>query len=72
MLARLHQYNWHRCHASLGYRPPISRITIPLKNVLGLHTWKGLGYAGVQLIGDCDHLVASSQCACAGTIKVST
>ena len=32
----LHQYNWHRPHASLGYRPPISRI--PLNNVLGLHT----------------------------------
>lgn len=32
----LHQYNWHRIHASLGYKPPISRI--PLNNVLGLHT----------------------------------
>ena len=32
----LHQYNWHRPHASLGYKPPISRI--PLNNVLGLHT----------------------------------
>lgn len=32
----LHQYNWHRPHASLGYRPPISRI--PLNNVLGLHS----------------------------------
>lgn len=31
----LHQYNWHRPHASLGYKPPISRI--PLNNVLGLH-----------------------------------
>ena len=31
----LHHYNWHRPHASLGYRPPISRI--PLNNVLGLH-----------------------------------
>jgi transposase InsO family protein len=32
----LHQYNWHRPHASLGYKPPISRL--PLNNVLGLHT----------------------------------
>ena len=32
----LHQYNWHRPHASLGYKPPISRI--PLNNVLGLHS----------------------------------
>ena len=32
----LHHYNWHRPHASLGYRPPISRI--PMNNVLDLHT----------------------------------
>lgn len=32
----LHHYNWHRPHASLGYKPPISRI--PLNNVLGLHS----------------------------------
>ena len=32
----LHHYNWHRLHASLGYKPPISRI--PLNNVLGLHS----------------------------------
>ena len=31
----LHHYNWHRLHASLGYKPPITRI--PLNNVLGLH-----------------------------------
>ena len=31
----LHHYNWHRPHASLGYKPPISRI--PLNNVLDLH-----------------------------------
>lgn len=31
----LHHYNWHRLHASLGYKPPISRL--PLNNVLGLH-----------------------------------
>lgn len=34
----LHQYNWHRPHASLGYQPPISRIQLPLNNVLGLHS----------------------------------
>ena len=32
----LHSYNWHRPHASLGYKPPISRI--PLNNVLALHS----------------------------------
>ncbi|WP_296247732.1 IS481 family transposase [uncultured Stenotrophomonas sp.] len=32
----LHHYNWHRPHASLGYKPPISRI--PLNNMLGLHS----------------------------------
>lgn len=31
----LHHYNWHRPHASLGYKPPISRI--PLNNVVALH-----------------------------------
>lgn len=34
----LHHYNWHRPHASLGYRPPISRIPLPMNNVLGLHS----------------------------------
>ena len=34
----LHQYNWHRRHASLGYLPPITRIPLALNNVLGLHT----------------------------------
>ena len=34
----LHQYNWHRLHASLGYRPPISRIPLHVNNVLGLHS----------------------------------
>ncbi len=33
----LHEYNWHRLHASLGYRPPITRIPLALNNVLGLH-----------------------------------
>lgn len=33
----LHQYNWHRPHASLGYRPPISRAPIIANNLVGLH-----------------------------------
>ncbi|KAF1685417.1 IS481 family transposase [Pseudoxanthomonas broegbernensis] len=36
--AWLHRYNWHRPHASLGYKPPISRLHLPLNNVMGLHT----------------------------------
>ena len=32
----LHHYNWHRPHAAVGYRPPITRL--PLNNVVGLHT----------------------------------
>lgn len=32
----LHQYNWHRPHASLGYQPPISRLL--LNNVMALHS----------------------------------
>lgn len=34
----LHQYNWHRPHASLHYKPPISRLDIPVNNVVGLHS----------------------------------
>jgi transposase InsO family protein len=34
----LHRYNWHRPHASLGYRPPISRLGLSLNNVSALHT----------------------------------
>ena len=34
----LHQYNWHRPHASLGYLPPTSRLNADLNNVLGLHS----------------------------------
>jgi transposase InsO family protein len=32
----LHQYNWHRPHASLKYLPPISRLPIA-NNLVGLH-----------------------------------
>jgi transposase InsO family protein len=33
----LHQYNWHRPHASLGLSPPISRAGIEQNNLLRLH-----------------------------------
>lgn len=32
----LHQYNWHRPHASLGYLPPISRLK-SMNNLVNLH-----------------------------------
>lgn len=34
----LHQYNWHRPHASLGLSPPISRSALDRNNLLRLHT----------------------------------
>lgn len=34
----LHQYNWHRPHASLGLSPPISRSGLPRNNLLRLHS----------------------------------
>lgn len=33
----LHYYNWHRPHASLGYKPPVSRLP-KLNNLVALHT----------------------------------
>lgn len=33
----LHEYNWHRRHASLGYKPPITRIPDVVNNLLALH-----------------------------------
>jgi transposase InsO family protein len=33
----LHRYNWHRPHASLAYRPPVSRLGLSLNNLSGLH-----------------------------------
>ncbi len=33
----LHRYNWHRPHASLGYLPPISRLSF-VNNLLALHS----------------------------------
>lgn len=34
----LHDYNWHRLHASLNHQPPISRLGLSVNNVVGLHT----------------------------------
>ncbi len=34
----LHQYNWHRPHASLGYQPPISRSGLSVNNLMSYHT----------------------------------
>ncbi|MFP5357044.1 MAG: IS481 family transposase [Gammaproteobacteria bacterium] len=34
----LHQYNWHRPHASLGYQPPVSTLNLHLNNLVGLHS----------------------------------
>ncbi|ATJ81936.1 IS481 family transposase [Halomonas beimenensis] len=36
--AWLHQYNWHRPHASLNYQPPISRLGLSVNNLVGLHS----------------------------------
>ncbi len=38
LLPWLHHYNWHRPHASLDYKPPISHAPLPLNNVRGLHS----------------------------------
>ncbi len=34
----LHRYNWHRPHASLGGKPPISRLPLTGNNLLTLHS----------------------------------
>jgi len=34
----LHNYNWHRPHHSLKLKAPISRLRLPLNNLLSLHT----------------------------------
>jgi transposase InsO family protein len=34
----IHQYNWHRPHASLGLSPPISRSGLDVNNLLSLHS----------------------------------
>lgn len=33
----LHQYNWHRPHASLHYQPPVSTLGLSVNNLVGLH-----------------------------------
>jgi transposase InsO family protein len=33
-----HRYNWHRPHASIGSKPPITRLGLPGNNLLRLHT----------------------------------
>ncbi|WP_251310134.1 integrase core domain-containing protein, partial [Halomonas sp. NCCP-2165] len=37
LLVWLHQYNWHRPHASLDYHPPVSRLGLSVNNLVGLH-----------------------------------
>jgi transposase InsO family protein len=34
----IHRYNWHRPHASLANKTPISRLRLPRDNLLRLHT----------------------------------
>ena len=34
----LHRYNWHRPHASIGSKPPISRLGLTGNNLLRLHS----------------------------------
>ena len=34
----LHQYNWHRPHASLQYQPPVSTLGLSVNNLVGLHS----------------------------------
>ncbi|HRY05570.1 MAG TPA: integrase core domain-containing protein, partial [Hyphomicrobiaceae bacterium] len=34
----LHRYNWHRPHASLGGKPPISRHALSRNNLLRYHS----------------------------------
>ena len=38
LLPWLHQYNWHRPHASLDYQPPISRSGLSVNNLLSNYT----------------------------------
>ena len=38
LLPWLHQYNWHRPHASLDYQPPISRSGLSVNNLLSNHS----------------------------------
>jgi transposase InsO family protein len=38
LLPWIHQYNWHRPHASLDQKPPISRSALDVNNLLSLHS----------------------------------
>jgi transposase InsO family protein len=38
LLPWLHRYNWHRPHASLAKKPPISRLGLTKNNLLRLHS----------------------------------
>jgi transposase InsO family protein len=38
LLPWLHRYNWHRPHASLANKPPISRLGLTGNNLLSLHS----------------------------------
>jgi transposase InsO family protein len=38
LLPWLHRYNWHRPHASLAKKPPISRLSLTGNNLLRLHS----------------------------------
>jgi transposase InsO family protein len=33
----LHRYNWHRPHSALNHSPPISKLNLPMNNLLSLH-----------------------------------
>ena len=46
--AWMHMYNWHRSHAALGSRPPISRLRMDRDNLLMLHTYN---HEATQLAG---------------------
>jgi transposase InsO family protein len=34
----LHEYNWHRPHASLNYQPPMSTLKLSVNNLVALHS----------------------------------
>jgi transposase InsO family protein len=38
LLPWIHRYNWHRPHASLAKKPPISRLRLAANNLLRLHS----------------------------------
>jgi len=38
LLYFMHRYNWHRPHASIGSKPPISRLGLTEDNLLRLHS----------------------------------